>query len=598
MKSRTSFCNAAILRRILRSGLPLWGSYLLIWLVIFPMSFYSSGRWNEYLAIQDQILSLTAYGSHVFGFFYGLASACLVFCWLYKSRSANFFGALPVSRTSLFLTHYLAGLLFAVVPQLIVLLLSLPVGFVWGAPGMMLGDLATWFAITTLTYLFYYSFAVLLAMIVGNLIALPLLYGVLSFTAIVVEVLVRDLLRYCVYGLSGTHSLLFDWLSPFYYFVLDGNGMDIENVWNAAGRLLLRYRLVGWEPVLILAALGVAFAGIAFFLHRGRRMESAGDVIAIRRLKPVFLYGFTLGCAVVLGYLLVNVIIPSSLGTERFWGITLCLLAGATLGYFAGQMLLHKSMRVLRRRYLVNWATVCAVIFAAMLCVRFDITGYSSYVPDAQEIQRASLGYSGEFSDDTWFIERVRHLHQGCIDQQEAIESRGTDSYNFRITLSYELHDGSIVERQYLLPCADEQYQNADSLACQYETLYNDPYYKLLRKLPRDFEGLRIESCHLYNNNDNDSVWLNQQEALEFLSTCLAPDLRDSSMGNTSWNDASVYTVNSYVDLWVDICFAPEERQKEGVNQYYCFTVTEDAYRVLDYAAQRGLTPSNLEEPK
>lgn len=598
MKSRTSFCNAAILRRTLRSGLPLWGSYLLMWLVIFPMSFYSSGRWNEYLAIQDYILSLTAYGSHLFGFFYGLASACLVFCWLYKSRSANFFGALPVSRTSLFLTHYLAGLLFAVVPQLIVLLLSLPVGFVWGAPGMLLGDLAAWFAITTLTYLFYYSFAVLLAMIVGNLIALPLLYGVLNFTAIVVEVLVRDLLRYCVYGLSDTRRMLFDWLSPFYYFVFEGNGMEIENVWSSSGRLLLRYHLVGWEPVLILAALGVVFAGIAFFLHRGRRMESAGDVIAIRHLKPVFLYGFTLGCAVVLGYLLVNVIIPDSLGTEHFWGITLCLLAGATLGYFAGQMLLHKSMRVLRRRYLVNWASVCAVIFAVMLCVRFDIAGYSSYVPDVQEIQSVCLGYDGAHNDDAWFIERVRSLHQDCIDQQKAIESRGTDSYNFRITFSYELRDGTIVERQYLLPCEEEQYQNEDSLACQYETLYNDPFYKLLRMLPRDFESLRIESCQLYNNNGDDSVWLNQQEAREFLSTCLAPDLRDSSMGNSSWNNASAYAVNNYMKLWVEICFAREKSQQNGVNQFYHFTVTEDAHRVLDYAAQRGLTPSSQEKQK
>lgn len=595
MKSRMSFCNAAILRRTLRKGLPLWGAYLLIWIVLFPISFYSAGRWNDYIEIQDLILSTTAYGSHIFGFFYGLASACLVFSWLYKSRSANFFGALPVSRCSLFWSHYLAGLLFAIGPQTIIILLSLPVGLQWNTLGIMLGDLAAWFSVMTLTYLFYYSFAVLLAMIVSNLIALPLLYGVLSFTSVVIEVLVRDLLQYCVYGLSGSSRLIFTWLSPFYYFVMDSNGMESTNVWDSLNETLLGHRLVGWTPLLVLAAVGAACAVAAFFLHRGRRMESAGDVIAIRHLKPVFLYGFTLGCAVVLEALLVNVLIPSTLGTEHFWSITLCLLAGATLGYFVGQMLLHKSMRVFRKRHLISWGCVCAVLFAAMLCVRLDITGYSSYIPDTPQIERASLGYGGDLYDDPWFIEQVQAFHQDCIDQQQAIESRGPDSYNFRAYLSYELEDGSLVEREYLIPCEDNQYFSADSLVCQYETLYNDPDYKLLRTLPRDYESLSIESCYLYDNNNDHDVWLNQKEARDFINNYLAPDLRSSSIGNSSFSYVSPYDRDNYVNLWVEICFAPAEVQTEGVNRYYHFTITEDAFRILDYATQRGLTPSVTE---
>lgn len=596
MKSRTSCCNAAILKRTLRKGLPLWGTYLLIWLVIFPLSFYSAGRWNSYRAIEDQILSLTAYGSHIFGFVYGLASACLVFSWLYKSRSANFFGALPVSRTNLFLTHYLAGLLFAIGPQLLIVLLCLPVGISWGAAGTMLKDLAIWFSINTLTYLFYYSFAVLLAMIVSNLIALPLLYGVLNFTAVVLEVLIRDQMEYCVYGLSGSSRLVFDWLSPFYYFVLDGNGMDVVSVWDSLGVSQIGYRLDNWKPVLILAAVGLAFTGIAYLLHRGRRMESAGDVIAIRHLKPVFLYCFTLGCAVVLGYLLANVLIPTSLGTEHFWGITLCLLAGATLGYFVGQMLLHKSMRVFRKRYLISWASVCAVIFAAMLCVRFDMFGYASYIPETQDIQRVSLGYGGDLSDDPWLIEQVRAFHQDCIDQQSIIESRGTDSYNFRAYLSYELTDGTLMERQYLIPCEDEQYSSESSLVCQFEALYNDPDYKLLRKLPRNYESIAIESCQIYCQYIENSIWLNQQEAREFIATCLVPDLQETNMGSGSWNNVSTYSTDDYVDMWVEICFAPESKQTEGGNHYYHFSVTSDACRILDYAAQRGLTLTTMED--
>ena len=54
----------------------------------------------------------------------------------------------------------------------------------------------------------------------------------------------------------------------------------------------------------IFAAMGLVCAVLAFFLFRRREMERSGDVVAIRALRPVFLCLFSLGCALVIGYLL------------------------------------------------------------------------------------------------------------------------------------------------------------------------------------------------------------------------------------------------------------------------------------------------------
>ena len=75
---------------------------------------------------------------------------------------------------------------------------------------------------------------------------------------------------------------------------------------------------------LVFAVIALA-AVIALLLHRFRRMESAGDVIAIRHLKPVFLYCFTVGCSLVLGYVLANLLLWG--GTALF-----AVLSGTVMG--------------------------------------------------------------------------------------------------------------------------------------------------------------------------------------------------------------------------------------------------------------------------
>ena len=69
-----------------------------------------------------------------------------------------------------------------------------------------------------------------------------------------------------------------------------------------------------------------------------------------------------------------------------------------------------------------------------------------------------------------------------------------------------------------------------DSLIRQFNALYNDPDYTVLRTLPQGYTPQDIERCCLYQDG-SDGVYLTRQEAYDFLKTVVEPDLRDSSMG-------------------------------------------------------------------
>lgn len=78
-------------------------------------------------------------------------------------------------------------------------------------------------------------------------------------------------------------------------------------------------------------------------------MERSGDVIAVKPLRPVFLYCFTVGCSIVISYV-ISSMQASLFGSEGFRRALLFLILGAFLGYFIAQMLLQKTVAVLPGR--------------------------------------------------------------------------------------------------------------------------------------------------------------------------------------------------------------------------------------------------------
>ncbi len=537
MKSRVSCCNGGLVARDLRRTALLWSAYLLLWFVAMPANLFSSSEWMKAMDMRRTVLDLASDTCHLISALYGVAVAWFLFSYLYKSRSANFFGALPLRRETQFLSHYISGILCSLLPNLILFGATVVAGAMLKVNLVM--ETAIWFAAHSLTFLFYYSFAVLCAMLVGNLIAMPVLYGILNFFAVVVEALVRSLGETLLYGASMSRDMMFGWLSPLYYFAMERNSPDLKRIYENDKLVDLVFE--GWPGLLILAAAGLVLAAAAFLIHRRRAMETAGDVVAVKRLRPVFLYVFTYGCAMVIGTLLANMLVRD-MDSSQFLPISACLLLAAVIGHFLGHMILQRTLRVFNRKTL----TTCAVSLAALIVVlgamKLDVFGVVRYVPDFDDVAAVRMESGLHNVEDPQRIAEVMELHREILDRKSETEAlcRKSD-FKPLLGITYVLKNGTEVCREYRLPVNDDNYNDPNSLICKYDELNNTPEMILSRELPQTEVTLQtVDNCViLYEVADKggyshaERLEPTSQEALKLWETAILLDLKAGTIGQS-----------------------------------------------------------------
>jgi ABC-2 type transport system permease protein len=463
MQSRTSFFNKAVFGKSISRFWPIWAIYLGLWVLVLPVTLLSR-RW-EYggWGIQNAasfILESGIFGGVLGGAVLAVAVCMAVWCFLYNNRGAHGMACLPLRREGLFCSVMLAGLLPAWAVQLCVAVLAWLAGAVSGLGGsgaQLAGYLAQWFGTVALTYLFFYGFATLCAMLTGNVVILLLVYGVLNFVAVGVELLIRGVFAQFVYGLAGSIDVLpvTRWISPAVgYLTTLGLDYGMETV-----------TMHGWTALWLYALAGLVLLVCALLLFRRRRIESAGDVVAVRVLKPIFRWCMALGCGMVLSSLIYTIFFYNygNGQTRGAFLITLIfLLIGALIGWFAGEMLICKSFRVFSGRRWAGYGIVCAVILVVMLGMRFDLFGVERRVPETAEVKSVLVTSAGTGATLTTpeGIDQARELHRAILadrswnDRATYYESSVNSTF---CNIRYTLRSGAVVSRQYVL-----YYEEAD----------------------------------------------------------------------------------------------------------------------------------------
>ena len=185
MGSRTSFFNAAVLRKDLTRFAPAWGIFTAGCLLVLPGVVGDS---HDPGGILLKCLSPMAF----INFCYALVCALLLFGDLFNSRLCNALHSMPLRREGWFLTHLAAGACFALIPYGITAVCTLPM-LDWNwvmAPLWLLGS--------TLEFVFFFSLAVLCVFSTGSRFATTVFYGLANFLAYIaawfVEVIYGPLL--------------------------------------------------------------------------------------------------------------------------------------------------------------------------------------------------------------------------------------------------------------------------------------------------------------------------------------------------------------------------------------------------------------------
>lgn len=545
MPSERTFFNKAIYKRALSRFWIIGAAYavVLCFLTLMCGQYFNSEftEMSEYVSYS--ILSNLTRREILAAAAAAVVMAVAVYGWMFRKTSAAYISALPVTREALLISSLLAGLTLLILPCIIAMLVSL---LLYGGAGSPCTPyLLCSAAAAALMNIAFFGLASFCTVFTGNAAVLPALYVIALYGFVGIEVVIRYIAEFLLFGVRGTGWELAI-LSPLYYF---------SN--NYVGSYSYAIPLTA-----IYAAAGVILAGLAVIFFRHRRMEAAGEVVAVPVLRPIFRWGLaavgSLGMALLTLKTVFNVgsyDAGNSSTPARVAILLLAMLFGAAVGWFGADALMRKTLRVFDR----HWKGLG--VFCALLCVlviggKLDVFGVERYQPDVDEIGYAAVTGWGEYYNVKRImqpenIEALLSLQKDIIANKKVYENqKGINT--FPLWIEYYGTDGKLLVRRVYTYAADKYapyvtggnptigfLAENDAISRnirQYEELLNSRELMEGRALfPCDRSETAVFSAGIqwYESSSptQQGLTLTPDEFWELYDTCIVPDLRDGNIG-------------------------------------------------------------------
>ena len=427
---------------------------------------------------------------------FGVLAAMAVFGYLYSTRSACMMHALPLRRESLFITQYLAGLSFLLLPLAAVGVITLAAELILipsGQWALTVPSLGVVLLIQAGVCIFFFSFASFCAMFTGHILALPAFYLIFNGLVYVVYYLVTMLLRQFFYGYNASYYNFWVTCCTPVYALSEACRWELTS-FSDRTMTVEDWHLASPTMVAVYAGVGVLFALAALSVYRRRHVESAGDVVSVKVVRPIFKYGVALCSGLCLGVFTASFF---NWRNDPPTGLIVCVLLWTAVGYFAAEMLLKKSFRVWKA-----WkGGVAAVAVMGLLCAVcvFDLFGVEKRAPSVDSVEKVyfygDIGYpydDGRLhfdnTSDPRLIEMVTQLHQKAVEEKGRAQQVGGDDYIY-FNIDYTLKNGSTISRNYTsIPVYKDELQDPDTLTGWaqgmledrelIEQMYNFDYYE------------------------------------------------------------------------------------------------------------------------
>ena len=563
MQSKTSFFNRTLFRKNLTRFWPLWGGVSFLG-SLFPLALLlqlvrqggiRDTMASKSLAFTEMYYDVAAYGLPIISLIYAILCAMLVWSYLYNARSVGLMHTLPITRTGLFVTNFLSGMAMMLIPYAVTGLLCILISLAYG------GFDAVSLLVTILCVLgesfFYFASATFVAFMVGNVFALPAVYFLLHFLAVLLDWLLSMFAGNFIFGLDKWYSGVVEWLSPTVYlenhvcvnstYETITTQTSLTGAYSETNRLtavsMENFWLIG-----VYALVGVVLLVLAWLLYRRRRSESAGDVVAVGWMKPVFRFG-TAALAALLGGIALYELFWRNFQDGRYYDVVpmlVCMLVAGAIGYYAATMLLSKSLKVFRGSW-KGMALVAAGCVALCCVLHFDLLGVEGRVPEAGQVKKVQLytadnNYTFYPEEDAELLEQVRTLHKAIVADKDfilngnerqlwALDTGDIEYVSFDVI--YELTNGLKVERNYGLTVTRDRMAQAGTYDSLLDSLVNSGAMKAKRLHVGD-SRYEVSSGYLYLEAVGEHYDLNSREAAAILEA-VGKDARTGAWGNYDW---------------------------------------------------------------
>ena len=584
MRSKISFFNKPAALNLLKRFWPLWTAYFAAMIFAFPVNllgklhFRLGGSPLEKYGV-NRITLETCKPELTLTFIFAVLIAMAVFSYLYDGRTCGLVNSLPLRRETMYCTAFITGL----APMLIADLLVWAAAWIIlaGEPNVIAEYMLIRLASSLMCSTAFFGLAAFCAALTGNLLVLPALYGVINIAAVLLERAVEALLSVLVYGYAYDGSVL-DFLSPIEKLIYSCEVETIPIQGAADGAYTYSTPWIGYLTGFCIA--GLVLAGLGLIIVRRRRMELAGDVVAVGWLRPAFRYCMAIGgaltfaCAIYywfFDYVLYDV--PAAIL------VTALLPIGAFIGWFGSEMLMQKTLRVFSKGW-KQYAAVCGALMALALCAELDVTGYEKYIPPLDEIDyiNSAEGSDGH-ENQTETLELYRELHRKLIESKNL--PYPADGSYYLEPLNYYLKDGTHVCRVYRLPYSDKVMNDPDSAIAALDRLLNCPELiaqRVYPSIPVTEESISRAYLSVEDTGDDgiyiaDTVNLTPAQAYELYTQCIIPDAEDGTIGLRFASNTEQTRLRT-TNVWIYIELSAAGRSANAYGSYIYDSVSIDLY--------------------
>jgi len=371
-------------------------------------------------------------------------------------------------------------------------------------------------------------------------------------------------------------EMLYEYVKPKFQF----NGLEGE----------------AWLYVGLCAAVGVLCLVLAGLVYRRRNLENAGDFISLRPLAPLFMLVCTVGAGAFL-YMFSDLV-----GNQTY----LFLVLGMAIGYFAGKMLLNRTLKVFGKKSLLSFAALVAVFAGSFLVTYLDPLGVTTYIPKSENIKTAYIygADKGYYYLSDSFISYVGNSEEGGFEITEAEDLVDLQDFHRQLTryrpaeddgvlcdvrIHYKLKSGRTVTRYYEVGRETPLGQRAGKY-------FNDMRYifevKDTQILYDAFEAVAI---NIYENGSNVDFKLTDSQEIAGLLNAIAQDCEEGTMAqNWAYHDetgkARDYNVEFYVK---DSVF----QQGSWATDRFHLRIWDDSTNTVEYLKTMCQLHGEEEEP-
>ncbi len=461
MKSKKSCFNLTIFKKNIGKCWPVWSLYLLILLIAGPIlmglgfqraeRYYANPVGSKFnfmsIGLQPMVILWVI-------FFFALLVALVVFHYLNNSRSANMMHAFPVDRNELFVTNVLSGLFMLIAPVLITFVLDLTICLTFHMPGLI--NVLYWALYAIGIAFILYSFAVFCVFLAGHSLAVIFYYFLLHFLYALVHFLMSLLISLFGFGLNVSDIVqegdFWICLSPM-LFLTQNLGISYHYSVEHRETYMDGFALVGGAEIACFLIVAVVFYFLSWRMYRRRKIELAGDMVAIPFVRPVmrWLIGFVTGT--LLGYLGYYFFRIAGVNIKKTGLLVLILIIGF-VGYMITQMLIVKSFKVFKKAFWLEGLAFLATLMIVFTGSYFSAKLIEKRSPRMEDIQYATIDLNYQVRLEGKDIEQINDIMKQIIDNRSRIERDPYDESeqgmnSVYIYINYHMKDGSDQDRNY-----------------------------------------------------------------------------------------------------------------------------------------------------